>query len=451
MGRGVAEARERPLGRRTRLRAVWPGRQTGRLHAAGAVAVALVAWRTVTTTTGLVSVDEVRAAAQRLTGVLRPTPTEVADTLSRLCGRPILLKPEHRQRTGSFKIRGAYHHISSLPRDGTRVVAASAGNHAQGVALAASLVGVPARIFMPVAAPLPKVEATRAYGAEVVLLGETVDEALAAAVEDAATSGARFVPPFDDPLIIAGQGTIGLELVAEAPGAEVVVVPVGGGGLISGIAVALKALQPSVRVVGVQAERAAAMVVSVAAGEPTRLDHVSTIADGIALKCPTALTVAHVAELVDELVTVSEEEIGRALILLLERTKAVVEPAGAVGLAALLAGKVGGDGPAVAVLSGGNVDPLMLVKLIEHGLSASGRFLRLRIVALDRPGALAAITNRVAELGLNIVAVEHHRAGVTVGVNEVEMLLTLETRDPDHRLRVVDLLRADGWVVDLVG
>ncbi len=400
--------------------------------------------------TALVGIDDIRAAAAGLIGVLRPTPAEVTDTLSRQCGRTVWLKPEHRQRTGSFKIRGAYTHIAALARDGTPVVAASAGNHAQGVALAASLAGIPATIYMPTSATPTKVEATRSYGAEVHLVGETVDDCLDVARAAAAVGDAHFVPPFDDLRVIAGQGTVGLEMAAEAPEAEVVVVPVGGGGLISGVAAALAATRPGVRVVGVQAEGAAAMAASLAAGAPVRLDRVDTIADGIALKTPSDLTLAHVSALVDEVVTVSDEEIGRAMILLLERAKAVVEPAGVVGLAAVLAGKVRGDGPVVAVLSGGNVDPLMLMKLIEHGLSAAGRFLRVRIVVPDRPGALAHITGRVAVLGLNVLGVEHHRAGVAVGVDQVEMLLTLETRDPGHRLAVVDRLRADGYTVDLL-
>jgi threonine dehydratase len=398
----------------------------------------------------LVGIDEIGAARERLSGVLRATPTELSDTLTGLCGRPVLLKPEHRQRTGSFKLRGAYHHIASVPGDG-RIVAASAGNHAQGVALAATLLGRRSTIYMPVAAALPKVEATRRYGADVVLVGEAVDDCLDLARTAAADAGDHFVPPFDDPLVIAGQGTIGLEIADEAPEAEVVLVPVGGGGLVSGVATALAHVAPATRVVGVQAEGAAAMVTSLAAGRPQPLDRVDTIADGIAVGAPSELTLAHTRAHVDEVITVSDEDISRALILLLERTKAVVEPAGVVGLAAVLGGMADGHGQAVVVLSGGNVDPRMLMKLIEHGLSAAGRYLRLRVVVDDRPGALARLTGAIAELGLNVLDVEHHRAGVAVGVDEVEVLLTLETRDPDHRLAVVDRLRADGFRVDLIG
>jgi threonine dehydratase len=397
----------------------------------------------------LVGLEDIRAAREGLAGLLRPTPVEEADTLTRMCGRTVLLKPEHRQRTGSFKIRGAFTHVAALPDDGARVVAASAGNHAQGVALAASLAGRRASIFMPRGAPLPKIEATRAYGADVQLVGDTVDDCMLEA-RAAAEADGHLVPPFDDPLVIAGQGTIGLEIADETQTFDTVVVPVGGGGLVSGIAAALHAVRPDVRVIGVEAEGAAAMQASIAAGEPVRLPHIDTIADGIAVKTPSALTVAHVQAFVDRIVTVTDEEIGRALILLLERAKAVVEPAGVVGLAALLAGKVPGSGAAVVVLSGGNVDPLMLRNLIERGLSAAGRFLRLRLIVDDHPGALANITALIAELGLNVLDVEHHRVGVAVGIDQVELLLTLETRDPAHRLVAVDRLRSSGYAVDLL-
>jgi threonine dehydratase len=371
-------------------------------------------------------------------------------SLSRLAGRPIALKPEYRQRTGSFKIRGATNFVSQLAA-GTEVVAASAGNHAQGVALAATERRLPATIFMPRSAALPKIRATKDYGATVQLVGDSVDDAIVAARGYAAERQAVFVPPFDDRLVIAGQGTIGLELAEEAPEAEVVVVPVGGGGLISGIATALAACHPRRHVIGVQAAGAACMQASLQAGRCVTLDSATTMADGIAIKRPSPLTLAHVEAYVDEIVTVEEDDTSRAILLLLERAKAVVEPAGAVALAALLSGKVGGDGLAVAVLSGGNVDPLLLLKLIDHGLSAAGRYLVLRILLDDRPGALARLTAAVAAKGLNILAVEHHRAGLLLGMDEVEVVLTLETRDPDHRGEVVDDLEASGYRVELVG
>ena len=398
----------------------------------------------------MIGLEDVKDARQRVAGVLRPTPVDRSDSLSRLSGRPVIVKPEHLQRTGSFKIRGAYNLISRLPAD-VQVVAASAGNHAQGVALAAQLTGRQSTIFMPTNAPLPKLTATRAYGATVIPEGGVVDDCIAAARRYAEKTGALYVPPFDHPQVIAGQGTVGLELAEECPDAEVVVVPVGGGGLIAGIATALAHSRRAVRIVGVEPEGAAAMRASIEARRLVTLDEVATVADGVAVRAVSELTLDHVNAYVDEVVTVSEEEISRAVLLMLERCKAVVEPAGAVAVAALLEGKVSGAGEAVAVVSGGNVDPLLLIRLIEHGLSAAGRYLNLRIVVDDRPGALAALTAEVAELGLNVVQVEHHRTGTRLDLDEVEVFLTLETRDPDHREEVVTLLSAKGYKGALTG
>jgi threonine dehydratase len=398
----------------------------------------------------LISFGDVEDARALVAPVLVPTRCEASETLSKLAGRDVWLKPEYRQRTGSFKIRGAYNKIARLPAGG-EVVAASAGNHAQGVARAARLTGHRATIFMPLNAALPKVAATRADGADVRLEGEVVDESIAAARAYAERTGAVWVHPFDDPVVVAGQGTIGIEIAEEVPDAGVVVVPVGGGGLISGAAVALKHLRPDVRIVGVEAEGSAAMRASLDAGKLVQLDRLHTIADGIAVKRPSELTLEHVRGLVDEVVTVSDDEISRALLLLLERAKAVVEPAGATSLAAILAGKAAGPGAAVAVLSGGNVDPLLLIKLIEHGLSVAGRYLLLRIVLDDRPGALAVLTRAVAEMGLNVLEVEHHRVGLSLGVDKVEVMLTLETRDPEHRAETVNALRAAGFEAETAG
>jgi threonine dehydratase len=397
----------------------------------------------------LVTLDDIEAARRLLAPVVRRTPVEGSEHLSVLAGRPILLKAEHLQRTGSFKIRGAYHRIARLdPTErAAGVVAASAGNHAQGVALAASLLGVKSTIFMPDTAPFPKVAATRGYGAEVVLGGGVFDDCLAGALAHAEETGARFVSPFDDPLVIAGQGTIGLELAEQAPQAGTVVVSVGGGGLISGVAAALKALRPEVRIVGVEAEGAASMSASLAAGHTVTLDRIDTMADGIAVKRVSDLTLAHVSSLVDELVTVSEEDLSRALLLLLERTKAVVEPAGAAPLAAALSGKLGDpDGEAACLLlSGGNIDPTLLIRVIRHGLTAAGRYLILRVALHDRPGELHRLTGVLAGLGLNVVDIEHHRSGVHLPVDEVEVHMTTETRDPAHRAEVLEALRAAGY------
>jgi threonine dehydratase len=383
--------------------------------------------------------------------VVRRTPVESSEHLSALTGRPILLKAEHLQRTGSFKIRGAYHRIARLdPAErAAGVVAASAGNHAQGVALAASLLGVKSTIFMPATAPFPKVAATRSYGADVVLGGGVFDDCLADAFAFAEETGARFVSPFDDPLVIAGQGTIGLELAEQAPQAGTVVVAVGGGGLISGVATALKALRPGIRIIGVEAEGAASMAASLKAGETVTLDRIDTMADGIAVKRVSDLTLAHVTALVDDIVTVSEEDLSRALLVLLERTKSVVEPAGAAPLAAALAGKLPADDGEAAclLLSGGNIDPTLLIRVIRHGLTAAGRYLILRVALHDRPGELHRLTGVLAGLGLNVVDIEHHRSGVHLAVDEVEVHMTLETRDPAHRAEVLETLRDAGYRV----
>ena len=398
--------------------------------------------------TRLVQVDALDRARAKLDGVIRATPCERSDAISTKCGRPVILKPEHRQRTGSFKIRGAYNLISELDADQDLVVAASAGNHAQGVALAATLLGKRSVVFMPSAAPTPKVQATRGYGAEIRLGHELVDECIEEAREWAEQHGATFIPPFDHPSIIAGQGTLGLEVAEEAPEAGVILVPVGGGGLLAGVAVALRARRPGVRIVGVEASGAASMRASLDAFAPVGVQHVHTIADGIAIKSPSALTLAHAHALVDDVISVTDDEIGRALVLLLERTKQVVEPSGAVGLAAILSGRIPGIDPAVAVLSGGNVDPLVLGRLIHHGLTAAGRYLRLRLVVPDRPGALSLVVEAIAEKDLNILEIQHHREGVRVDVDEVEVSVTLETRDPGHRLEVLDGLRARGYRVE---
>ncbi len=396
----------------------------------------------------LVTLEEIVAARERIRGVVRATTTERFDSLSRVTGREVFLKPEHLQRAGSFKIRGAYNYMDSVPAGG-EVVAASAGNHAQGVALAASLTGRTARVFMPERAALPKVLATREYGAEVVPVPGAVEECIALARRYAVEHDATYVPPFDHPAIIAGQGTIGLEIAEEAPSVQTVLVPVGGGGLLAGIATALAAVRPDVRVVGVQPEGASSMRRSIAAGHLVEVEPV-TMADGVALRAPSELTFAHARQFVHEITTVSEEEISRAVLFLLERAKAVVEPSGALPVAGLLAGAVSGAGPVVAVLSGGNVDPMLLTRLIDHGLSAAARFMVVRVVIDDRPGALHHLTGVIARLGLNVLSVEHHREGIELPIASVEVLFTLETRDAAHQAEVLETLTAEGYAVDLV-
>ena len=316
------------------------------------------------------------------------------------------------------------------------------------MARAARLTGLRATIFMPPSAPWPKIAATREDGADVRLEGAVVDDTIELARAYAEQAGATWVHPFDDPVVIAGQGTVGLEIAQDASEPEVVVVPVGGGGLIAGVAVALAHARPGVRVIGVEAAGAASMRAALDAGRTVALDRIATIADGIAVKSVCDLTLAHVQKYVEDIVTVTEDEISRALILLLERAKAVVEPAGAVGLAAILAGKIPGSGTALAILSGGNVDPMLLTRLIEHGLSAVGRYLVLRILLVDRPGALAHLTDAIATMGVNILDVEHHRIGMNIGVEKVDVMVTLGTQDEEHRETIVRALRAQGFSVE---
>jgi threonine dehydratase len=397
----------------------------------------------------LVSIDEVREAEVRIAGVIRRTALSQVDSLVRAVGVDVWCKEEQRQRTGSFKVRGAYNHIAQL-EPGTHVVAASAGNHAQGVALAASLCGLASTIFMPRGASLPKVTATQEYGAVVELVGDNVDDAVSQAKQYARDTGARFVPPFDDRAVIAGQGTIALEVLADLPDVATIVVPIGGGGLIAGIAAVIKALKPNCRVVGVEAEGAASMRASLEAGAPRRLASMATIADGIAVKSPSALTLAHAKAFVDDVVTVSDQEIGQALVTVLERMKSVIEPSGAAALAAVMANKFPRKrrlGPTVVVLSGGNVDALLLSRLIEHGLSVAGRYLRLRIDVPDRPGSLASLAADFAELELNILDVDHHRERASLDLDEVEVAITVETRGLEHRRTALKSLRDRGWHV----
>ncbi len=395
----------------------------------------------------LVDLTDVRAARTLLTGVTRITPMEGSRPLRALVGGPVLLKCENLQRAGSFKIRGAYVRIARLSDDerARGVVAASAGNHAQGVALAADLLGATATVFMPTAAALPKVAATRAYGATVELTGGSVDEALVAAHEYAARTGAVLIHPFDHPDVIAGQGTVGLEILEQCPEVRTIVVCTGGGGLVSGIAVVAKALKPDVRVVAVQARGAAAWPGSLAAGHPVSLAEMSTIADGIAIGRPGIVTFAHVSALVDDVRTVAEDSISRAQLLLLERAKLVVEPAGAAAVAAILDEPGQFEPPVVALLSGGNIDPVLLLRVIQHGLAAAGRYLGIRLRIRDSPGSLAALLALLAELGANVLEVEHQRTGPKLRFGEVEVALSVETRGGDHSGEVLAALRKAGY------
>lgn len=384
-----------------------------------------------------------------LSGVARLTPMEGSRHLSGLVGSPVHLKCENLQRTGSFKLRGAYVRISGLrPEErAAGVVAASAGNHAQGVALASSLLGVHSTVFMPKGAPLPKVAATRDYGADVRLHGHVVDETLAAAQEYAHETGAVFIHPFDHPDIIAGQGTVGLEILEQCPEVRTIVVGVGGGGLVAGIAVAVKALRPDVRLIGVQAEGSAAYPPSLAAGRPVSIESPATMADGIKVGRPGDVPYALVEELVDDVRTVSEDALSSALLLCLERAKLVVEPAGASPVAALLSDPGAYDGPVVAVLSGGNVDPLLMQRILRHGMAAAGRYLSLRLRLPDRPGALATLLGVLSVADANVLDVGHVRTDPRLGLTEVEVELHLETKGPEHCAEVGAALREAGYQV----
>ncbi|MCZ0210762.1 threonine ammonia-lyase [Streptomyces achromogenes] len=396
-----------------------------------------------------VTLDDVRGARKMLSGVARVTALEGSRYLSRLVGAPVHLKCENLQRTGSFKLRGAYVRIAGLlPEErAAGVVAASAGNHAQGVALASSLLGVHATVFMPQGAPLPKVSATRDYGAEVRLHGQVVDETLAAAEEYAARTGAVFIHPFDHPDVIAGQGTVGLEILEQCPEARTIVVGMGGGGLAAGIAVAVKALRPDVRIVGVQAEGAACYPPSLAAGRPVSLRNPATMADGIRVGRPGVVPFGIVDELVDEVRTVSEDELSAALLLCLERAKLVVEPAGASPVAALLAAPETFDGPVVAVLSGGNVDPVLMQRVLRHGMAAQGRYLAVRLRLTDRPGALATLLGVLSAADANVLDVSHVRTDPRLGLTEAEVELHLETKGPAHCAELGRALRDAGYTV----
>jgi threonine dehydratase len=388
-------------------------------------------------TPGLPEIEQARA---RLEGVARVTPVYRSETLSRFSGREVQLKAENLQRTGSFKIRGAYNTISTLEpaRRASGVVAASAGNHGQAVAWAAREVGTAARIFMPQDAPMAKVDATRSYGAEIEHSGTTLEEALEAAHAYVEECGATLVHPFEEPLVIAGQGTIGLELAEQLDDVETIVIPVGGGGLASGISLALRAVRPEVRIVGVQAE-------GTLPGGPGR-----TIADGIAVKAPGELTTSILDRVLDEMVAVGDEEIAEAIVLLLERTKLVVEGAGAVGVAALLSGKVGGSGGVGLLLSGGNIDASVLIGVMRRGLAVGGRYLVVRTRVPDRPGELAKLLAKLAAERVNIVEVSHQRAAAWVPVGETGIELTLLTRDSAHCDQLLAQMREWGYPADRI-
>jgi threonine dehydratase len=394
-----------------------------------------------------VTLADVERARETIRPLAVVTPMEESRSLSAGTGGAVRLKCENLQRTGSFKVRGAFNRMSGLTDDekARGVVAASAGNHAQGVALAAQALGIHATVFMPEGAPIPKERATREYGADVLFRGRYVEDSLAEARAFQERTGAVLIHPFDNVDVVAGQGTCGLEILEQAPDVETIVVPCGGGGLLSGIAVAAKALRPGIRVVGVQAAEAAAFPASLEAGHPVALPAMATMADGIAVGVPGEVTLALVRELVDEIVTVSEASLSRAVLATLERAKQVVEPAGAAAVAAILDDPARFDTPTVAVLSGGNIDPLLLGKVIQHGMAAAGRYLNLRLRVPDRPGGLARLLSDIGDAGANVVEVSHARIDADLSLDDVEVHLQLETRGPAHAEAVTSQLRAHGY------
>lgn len=396
-----------------------------------------------------VNLDDINEAAKLLDGVIRKTPSISAGWIEKKYGVDVTFKCENLQRAGSFKIRGAYNRIARLTevQRSNGVVAASAGNHAQGVALAAQILGIRATIFMPVGAPLPKYQATLGYGATVIFHGKTIDETLIAASDFSNETGAIFIHPFDHEHIVAGQGTMGLEILAQNPDVKTVVACTGGGGLLAGTALAIKSLRPDVKVIGVQAEMAAAYPPSLAAGSPQMLPKMATMADGIAVGKPGDVPFQIIQQHVDEIRTVSEASLARALLLTLERSKLQVEAAGIAATAAILDDPDAFEGPVVATLSGGNIDPLLLNRVLRTGLATSGRFLMVQVRLSDQPGSLAKLVNCVAEMGTNIIQTSHTRMNPALAISEVDVELELETRGFEHREQILAQIVSQGFEI----
>lgn len=405
------------------------------------------------TSSGAVQVPdlaEFERALENVRQVAIESPILRSEYLSELTGQEVWFKCENLQRTGAYKVRGAFNRMSKLTKEERKlgVIAASAGNHAQGVALAAKKLGIKATVYMPIGASLPKVEATKGYGARVVLVGSTFAEALKASQEEAKESGAIFIPPFDNQDVVVGQGTVGLELMQQWPDVQTIIVPIGGGGLAAGVAVAAKLVAKAqgrkIRIIGVQSEHAAAYPASLKAGKVTEVQTTPTIADGIAVSKPGRIPFELIRQHVDKVVTVSENEIAKALLILLERAKQVVEPAGAVAVAALMSGKAKAKGNTAVILSGGNMDPLLLQRVIRHGLSASDRYTNFSVMLPDRPGQLALTAEVIAGAHANVVEVLHTRHGNGLQISEVELNLSVETSGHEHRLEVVRALEKAG-------
>lgn len=396
----------------------------------------------------LITTEEIDEAVVALAPIMRRTPMVASRVLSERIACDVWVKCENLQRTGSFKPRGAYLRISRLDaaQRARGVVAASAGNHAQGVAWSASQLGISSRVYMPVGAALPKISATKAYGADVELYGATIDEALVEARAYAERTGAVLIHPFDHRDIVTGQASVGVEILEQMPDVSTIVVPLGGGGLLAGIAAAVKPRRPDVAIIGVQAEQAAAWPESLRVGSPRAASEMATMADGIAVALPGEVPFAHVRELVDDVVTVSEDALSTALLLMLERAKLLVEPAGAAGVAALMSGHVQASGQVCVVASGGNIDPLVLSHVTTSGLSAAGRFLTVTATIPDRPGGLVSLLELLRECGASVVDVVHSRVAEGLLLGEVQVTVSAETRGPDHQATVREALAKAGFL-----
>ena len=396
--------------------------------------------------------EEIEAAQRQIKRAVLRTPIIYSDAISKMTGKEVFLKLENLQKTGSFKIRGAYYKLSQFPPAARKkgVVAASAGNHAQGVAYASSLLGIPSTIVMPESSSIAKQMATRSYGGEVVLSGKDTDEALGYASE-LAEGGKSFIHPFDDPQIIAGQGTIGIEILEDVPGVEAIVVPVGGGGLISGITALVKKRRPRVKVIGVQSERVPSALLAVKKGKIVEVKIEPTLADGIALRKLGENTFPIIQKDVDEIITVDEDAIASAILLLMERKRIVAEGAGATPLAALLSKKWKLKARRVVlVISGGNIDVHLLDRIIEKGLSQTGRVVRFGVLLRDIPGALATLTSLIAQSHANILHITHERAARDIPIGFSRVVLVLETRGPDHVSEIKTQLREKGYLLQML-